>query len=445
MYGRSSTAQAIRETHAVSPADRQARIRDAADILLRNLTVSPMRMSRLVDVGFTSPQPTFSATIVNAWTRHFVEMTLARRYEATSYARRFLEQRLEQLRQRLEEAERALVGYAAQQRIVNIPSTLTSNGPTGSTVTATERPLVAEDLAALNQALNEAIAERIAAQARLRGGGGNTNEALQNQAISTMRARRAELAAEYARLMTQFEPQYPPAQAIQNQIRELDRSIGREEGRVQSTLQGTYEAAQSREAALRARVEGLQGDLINLRGRTIQYNIYQRDADTNRQLYDALLQRYKEIGVAGGVGINNISVVDPADVPERPSSPRLLLNLVLALFAGSVLGAGLALALEQVDEAISDPNDVETKLGLPLLGAIPKSAGDPEAELEDRKSALVEAYLSAQTSLAFTTDHGIPRTLAVASTRPGEGKTTTIQVTNVRRLSPAPSIPTSTG
>src|SRR5205085_12057385 len=117
--------------------------------------------------------------------------------------------------------------------------------------------------------------------------------------------------------------------------------------------------------------------------------------------------------------------VDAGKLPERPSSPRLLLNLVLALFAGGLIGAGLALALEQLDEAISDPSDVETLLGLPLLGMIPQSAGDPEAELDDRKSSLVEAYLSAQTRLAFTTDHGIPRTLAVASTRPGDGKTTT--------------------
>jgi capsular exopolysaccharide synthesis family protein len=424
MYGNDDMAEAIREgPRAASPAVRQQRIREAADILLDHINVSPMRMSRLVDVQFTSPQASLSAEIANAWTRHFVEMTLARRFEATSYARRFLEQRLEQLRQRLEESERALVGYAARQRIVNIPSTSTSGATNGQTTT--ERPLVAEDLAAFNEALNQAIAERTAAEARLRTAGGATNEALQNLAISTLRSRRAELAGEHTRMLTQFEPQYPPAQAIQNQIREIDRAISREEGRVRSTLQGAYQATLSRENSLRARVEQLQEDLINLRGRTIQYNIYQREVDTNRQLYDALLQRYKEIGIAGGVGVNNISVVDNANVPERPSSPRPVLNLLIALLLGGAVGTGLALALEQIDEAISDPNDVEMMLGLPLLGAIPKSEQNPEAELEDRKSALVEAYLSAQTSLAFTTDHGIPRTLTVTSTRPGEGKTTT--------------------
>lgn len=423
MFGAREAAEEARASRSVSGSQRQRRIEDAADILLRNIDVVPARVSRLVDIRFTSPDAALSAQVVNAWSRHFVEMTLGRRYEATSYARRFLEQRLGQLRQRLEESERALVAYASQQRIINIPST-TATGAAGGQST-TERSLVAEDLSALNQELNEAIAARTTAESRLRGGGGTTSEALQNQAISTLRARRAELAAEHARLLTQFEPEYPPAQALSNQIRELDRSITREETRVRGTLESTYQAARLREASLTRRVQALQEDLLNLRGRSIQYQIYQREVDTNRQLYDALLQRYKEIGVAGGVGVNNISVVDAASVPERPSSPNLIINLILSLMVGGMAGVGLALALEQIDEAISDPSDVERSLGLPLLGAIPQAGDDAEAELEDRKSSLVDAYLSAQTSLAFTTDHGVPRTLTVTSTRPGEGKTTT--------------------
>lgn len=404
-----------------SSSGRQDRIRAAGQILLDHVDIAPARMSRLVNVAFTSPDPQLSAQIVNAWTTRFIEMTLARRFEATSYARRFLEDRINQLRQRLEQSERALVAYASNQRIINLPST-TSNGDTSTT---TERPLVAEDLAALNRSLNEATAERVAAESRLGGTGGATTEALQNQAISTLRSRRAELAADHARLLTQFEPEYPPARALANQIGELDRAIAREEGRVRNTLQGTYQAAVTREAELRRRVQGLEGDLLDLRGRTIQYNIYQREVDTNRQLYDALLQRYREIGVAGGVGRNNISIVDAAQVPERPSSPRLIINLALAMILGGIVGVGLVFALEQIDETVSNPSDVERALGLPLLGTIPKAENeDLGNELEDRKSSLVEAYLSAQTSLAFTTDHGLPRTLMVTSTQPAEGKTT---------------------
>ncbi len=422
MFGSDEIAEQLSQGGAAnaSAAARQARIRSAGVILLRNFEVRPIRMSRLVDIEFTSPDAALSAQIVNAWASRFIETTLARKFEATSYARTFLEQRLDQLRQRLEESERTLVGYAERQRIINIPSASAD----GSTVS--ERPLIADDLATINRELNQARADRLAAESRLRSAGGSTIEGLQNQAISTMRARRAELAAEHARMLTQFEANYPPAVALANQISELDRGITREESRVRSTLQTNYDVAQAREAALQRRVGGLQADLLDLRGRTIQYNIYQREVDTNRQLYDALLQRYKEIGVAGGVGVNNISVVDEAQVPDFPSSPRLLINLALALFLGGAIGVGLAFALEQIDEAISDPSDVEEAVGLPLLGTIPKAENeDLEVELGDRKSPLVEAYLSTQTSLAFTTDHGIPRTLMVTSTRPAEGKTTT--------------------
>lgn len=423
MFGADDVAEEIRSApRSASRSQRDERVRRAGDILIENVAITPTRMSRLVDVEFTSPDPALSAKIVNAWIADFVDMTLARRFEATSYARRFLENRLEQTRERLEQSERDLVRYAAEQGIVNIPTNTTNSSDVGQSTT--ERSLVAEDLATLNQALNAAIVDRTAAQSRLRGAGTNSTEALQSVSISSLRIRRAELAAEYARMLTQFEPQYPPAVALRSQLSELDKAIAREEGRVRSTITETYQAAQAREDALRERVKGLERSLVDQRGRNIQYNIYQREVDTNRQLYDALLQRYKEIGVAGGVGVNNISVVDNAEVPENPSSPRLLINLILALLAGTALGVALAFAREQIDEGISDPDDVENVIGMPLLGAIPKSENPPQEDLNDRKSAIVEAYLSAQTSLAFTTDHGIPRTLAVTSSKPAEGKST---------------------
>jgi capsular exopolysaccharide synthesis family protein len=425
MFGLTEEAEQLTERRggAGGAAGRQKRIDDAADVLLKHVTVSPQRLSRLVDIGFTSPDPQLSTRVANTWAKAFIEISLQRKFEATSYARNFLEERLDQLRRRLQESERQLVRYASNQRIINVPTaTTTGSGEVGTT----ERPLVAEGLSSLNEELNQAIAARVAAQSRLRAAGGNTTEALSNQAISEMRARRASLAAEYAKLTAQFDPAYPPARAMADEIAELDRSIVREESRVRNTLQSNFAAASERESLLNQRVRAMEGELLNLRGRTIQYNIYQREVDTNRQLYDALLQRYKEIGVAGGVGMNNITIVDPAEVPERPSSPNLILNLLIAIMVGGAIGAGLALALEQVDETISDPREVEALLEMPLLGTIPTSEeDDPSTELEDPKSHLVEAYLSALTRLAFTTDHGVPKTLAVTSSRPGEGKTTT--------------------
>lgn len=407
---------------AGSASSRDIRIRLAADVLLDNVVIYPMRLSRLVDIQFISPDPAFSAQVANAWATGFIESNLERRFEATAYARRFLEQRLEQLRGRLEVSERQLVGYASNQAIINIPV-----AGSDSSGRQQERSLTVDTLAALNTSLAEATADRVRAESRVTGsGGGASSEALTNSAISGMRQQRAEAAAEYSRLLIQFEPQYPAARALAAQIAQLDRSIAREEARVQSSLRNAFQDSVGRENALGRRVEGLKQDFLDQRRRSIQYNIFQRDVDTNRQLYDGLLQRYKEIGVAGGVGTNNISIVDVAQVPDRPSHPRPLINLLVALLAGAVLGIGLAVVREQIDETLTDPTDIEKRIGLPLLGTIPKSESDnPLAELKDPKSNLIEAYLSVQTNLAFSTDHGVPRTLAVTSTRPAEGKSVT--------------------
>lgn len=400
---------------------REARLREAARLLLLRVNVAPIRLSRLVDIQFTSPSPQLSARIATAWSTAFIESSLERRFEATSYARRFLEQRLVQLRQRLEESERQLVGYATNQAIIAIPV-----GGAEQSGRQAERSLTADTLAALNTELAAAIGDRVRAESRVSGArAGAVTEALTNPAISQMRQRRADVAAEYSRLLTQFEPGYPPLQALAAQLREIDQSIAREEGRVQSSLQNAYRESLARERALSQNVENLKQSFLDQRRRSIQYNIFQREVDTNRQLYDGLLQRYREIGVAGGVGTNNVSIVDPAQVPERPSSPRPMFNLFLALMAGTVIGVGLAFVREQIDETITDPMDVETRLGLPLLGVTPATTGNVLETLRDPKSSLIEAYLSIHSNLTFSTDHGIPRTLAVTSTRPTEGKSVT--------------------
>jgi capsular exopolysaccharide synthesis family protein len=402
---------------------RAERLRVASAILLKNLSVNPTRLSRLVEVGFTSPDAQFSAQVVNIWADSFIHINLERKIQATSYGRNLLQQQLGQAKERLDESQRQLVGYASAQQIINLPS------QSGNGTTASERSIVADDLAALNSSLTQATADRIQAEARYRQAGraGASTEALRNPAINSLRQRRAELAADYQRLMVQFEPGYPAAKAIQSQIDQLDRSIAREEGRVSGSQFADYREAQEREQALQSRVNQLKASYLDLRRRSIQYNIFQQEVDTNRALYDGLLQRFKEIGVAGGVGINNIAVVDTADVPQRPSSPRLLVNLAISLIGGLAIGILLALALEQIDEAIADPTELQRRLKLSLLGSVPKVSDgrEPKEVLLDRKSDLVDAYLAVQTSLGFTTEHGVPRSFAVTSTRPAEGKSTT--------------------
>jgi capsular exopolysaccharide synthesis family protein len=405
-------------------AQRAKRNEAAGRILLDHVGVAPVRGSSLVDITATTRDPALSQRIAQMWAQDFIASNLERRFEASSYARHFLEARLEQLREKLEVSERQAVGYAAQQGIINLPAPGDDkgNGTTG------DRSLLTDDLSTLNGALETATADRIQAQSRLAEARrpDASNEALSNDAIGMLRQKRAEAAGEYAKMLAQFEPNYPQAKALASQVQALDGSIHQEEARIRTALQQNYQSAVARERALAARVDALKGNLTDLRQRNIQYNIYQRDADTNRELYSGLLQRYKEIGVDGGIENNNVSIADAAKVPDRPSSPRLMVNLVLALLAGAVIGGVAVTILEQIDEGILDPADVEERLGLPLLGAIPRITDeDPLDALANPRSPLFEAYLSVQANLELSTAHGTPRSLAVISTRSREGKSTT--------------------
>jgi capsular exopolysaccharide synthesis family protein len=217
-------------------------------------------------------------------------------------------------------------------------------------------------------------------------------------------------------------------QSLQAQITELEAAIAREGAQMRSgrsnTLLADYRAALSAEQALQSRVSQLKGAVLNLRGRSIQYNILQREVDTNRSLYDALLQRYKQIGVAGGIGVAPVSVVDRAEVPGAPYKPNLMMNLLAGIAVGLLAGLAGAVGLEFLNDTIKTREDVRTKLALPCLGAVPKTAAKDTfvEDLKNPTSMVSEAYSAIVAALRYSTESGMPKALLMTSTQPGEGK-----------------------
>ncbi len=400
---------------------RAMRAEAAAGILLKSLVVDPVEQSRLVDVSYSNPDRALAQQVANAWAQNFIKMNLERKYDSTSYARRFLEGRLEDVRRRLEQSERELVSYASGQRIINLPASEGADAKSSD-----HRTLVGDNLLSLNSALAEARVARIEAQSRLASAGGDSSrEALGSATISQLRQKRAEAAADRAKLLAQFAPGYPSVRALALQIAQLDSALAREEARITKSLHSSYDDAVRRESGLQAQLDQAQNRLFDLRRRSIQYNILQREVDTNRSLYDGLLQRYKEIGISGGVGTNNVSIVDRAVLPGRPSYPRPMINLLVALIVGVFLGGLVAFVRDQLDDAFTDPAQISQAVGLTNLGTIPRMNGSPIEALSDPKSPITDAYLSLGTNLQYASAEGIPRTLSVTSTRSGEGKSTT--------------------
>ncbi|RYF06716.1 MAG: protein tyrosine kinase, partial [Oxalobacteraceae bacterium] len=205
------------------PTAVEARQRDkaAVDLLLDHVSISPIRGSSLIDVKYTSGSPEMAAQIANAWTQQFAQQSMDRRFASTADARKFLEGRLADLRIKLQTSERDLVDYAAQKDIVALGRSKSEDGRT-----EVERTLVSSNLEALNTALASATADRIAAESKARqGASGANSEALNNPAINQLRQKRADVAAEYSKMMVRFEPDYPAAKELAQQLHVLDSSI----------------------------------------------------------------------------------------------------------------------------------------------------------------------------------------------------------------------------
>jgi succinoglycan biosynthesis transport protein ExoP len=406
-----------------TPQSLGERERLAVQLLEDNIEVKPIRGSSLIDVSYTSRSPVWSARVVNVWIGEFVNSSVERRMVSTAGARKFLQGRLAELRSRIELSERNATLYASMTGIIPL-----SAGSDGRGNTRSEQTLASTDFAALNDAFHKAMVQRAVAGSQANGQGENAASVEASaQTLPMLRARRAEIAAEQARLSARFKPAYPALAAVTRELKALDDGIAREESRVRAAYASEAQNAAQLENRLRNEV-GLSKSRLDKQNRDrVQYDIYRREADTNRALYDGFLERYKQLSVAD-VGANDISVVDIAQVPEKPSSPQILKNLALALLAGVALSALVTMILDRADNGVEETSDIQDILGIPLLGTTRELQDENVPDLlTDPNSGVSESYLRIWSRLESASAGGAPRSLLVTSTRESEGKSTTAQ------------------
>jgi capsular exopolysaccharide synthesis family protein len=388
----------------------------AAGVVLGNRVVTPVTGSRLVDISYSDPDPARAQRIASAFADAFIASNLDKRFQANSYAKTFLEDQLTQLKLRLEQSEKALLDFGQRQEIVQ----------------TNDKASIAEtNLASANGALSTLVSERMKNEELWKQleatKAVDIPQLLTNSVIETLRAKRSALQIDYQQKLETYQPSYPAMIQISNQIADIDRQIAAEVSTLKNSYKAAYESSLQQETAMKTRIQSLKQEVLDLQKRSIEYNILKREVDTNRSLYDGLLQRYKEVDIAGGVGSNNVFVVDTATLPGAPSSPNMSRALFLALMLGLAGGVGSALGLEYLDDTLRSPEEVERALGYATLGIIPKLPVDAalESELADPRSHMAEAYRSLCTALQLSTETGLPKTLLVTSAGPGEGKSTT--------------------
>ncbi|WP_374640757.1 GumC family protein [Hydrogenophaga sp.] len=412
----------LRQLFTPASADEQVLSREETiKEFQKAVTIQPVRSSRLVAIDVLNPDPELAARIANTMARSFINMSLERKADSSSYALQFLQGQIAQTKAKLEESERQINEYAKTNEILNL-------GDKGNAAT--------QNFMEFAQALAKAEQERLKAEALYNEVKLNPESAprvLDNLAVQRYKEEKAKIEAEYAKNLAVYKPDFPAMLQLKQQVEQLDARINTEITTILASIKGQYDAAKALEDQIRARMDDSRTEVLAVQDRSVDLNLLKRELDTNRQVYDSLLQRLKEVSVTASITTNNVSVVDEARPALFPAKPRPVINLGLGLVLGLFAGMLAALLREQMDDSIKHADEVEGVFGLPLLGWIPMTKqpkGDvlPSVALlahTDPRSAFAEAYRSMRTSLQFSTANGAPKRFVVTSCGKSEGKTTT--------------------
>jgi capsular exopolysaccharide synthesis family protein len=395
---------------------------DLLENFLEGLSVQPRRRSFLVEVNFSSPDPKQAARIAETITRQYVDLTLDQRVQAVSQGRNFIAKQLDITKARLEDSEQALQEFARGRNIFALEQ---------------EESVIHEKLADLNTRVTEAESQRIAAEALYEQSQGATRGSLplivNSPLLKSLLEQLAEAEAERAELADRFTPEFPRVRAMDARVHQIRSRVAEEEQRLYASVEADYRGSTEREAMLREQLERQRQVVAAYEEKAIDFKIMRREVDTNREIYENLLRRMKEVEVTEAIRASNITVLDAPEVPLEPSSPKLALNLALALILGLLGGVGLSFFQEYVDDSIRTPDEVERYLRLPMLGAVPElrakgeradQATSPDLEVTLRPtSSGAEAIRTLRASLFLAAPGGVPSRLLITSAQPGEGKT----------------------
>ena len=394
----------------------------AIDAFLERLKISPVRNSRIVDVRFRSTDPALASQVVNALARSYIEQSLEFKFMSSKEASDWLSEQLAAQRKQVEDAEAALQRYKEANDAISLED---------------RENIYVQKLADLNGAVTRAKTDRLEKEAlynQLRGIQANSAALdsfpaiLSNTFIQQLKADVADLQRQVASHGERLGDKHPEMVKVRASLQSAETKLQGEIGKVVQSVRNQYLAAQTQENSLFAALESQKREALSMNRKGIEYGVLQREVQSSRQIYDNLMQRAKETGVSAELKTSNIRVVDAAEKPRAPASPRRAMNLLLALFGGSMLGIGLAFFFEYLDNRIKTPDELKAHLGLPALGMLPvitdKSLNGAYPLLSNGMPPnFTEAFRAVRTNVIFSSAEEGSRTLLVTSTGPGEGKT----------------------
>jgi polysaccharide biosynthesis transport protein len=404
---------------------------------LGSLQVKRVPNSRLIDVTFDAEDPQLAAQVANAHVQNYIEQNFRSKYDATTQASKWLSAELEELRIRVEKSEDDRLAYERANQIWQIDD---------------KQDITTQKLGDLSKAVTEAQTALAQKEALYRmATSGNTDalpEITNSSFVLDLTKKKTDLDQAYSDALNQYGPNYPKVQRLAEQQKQVNQALATARKAMVDGITEDYSTARSHVELLQQALDTQKAETNDMAEKLVQYHILQHDADSNKQLYDGMLQKLKEAGITAGLRSSNIRVVDPALVPTSPSRPQKARNILLAVMVGMVGGVGLALFREYLDNTVKSPDDVENLTGLPSLAVVPsmpilnghsgrlprlaRGAGQGQengSRVEmlshmQPKSQISEAFRGLRTSLLLSQAEHPPQVILVTSALPREGKTT---------------------
>jgi succinoglycan biosynthesis transport protein ExoP len=421
---------------------RQASIREK--VLTRvaeNLKISTEANTRLVEIRYDSADPQLAADFVNTLTAEFVQQNIESHWKATQQTGEWLTRQMEDVRIKLEKSEDKLQTYAQAS---------------GLLFTSEKDNVAEEKLRQLQEELSKAQADRVAKESKYDLASTvspeSLPEVLDDPTLKDYEVKLTDLRRQLAEISSSLTPAHPAVKKVQAQVTALELALDKERTNVIERIRNEFESAQLREQLLAANYASHTRLMSGQAAKVTHYNILKHEVDTDRQLYDSMLNNVQEAGMTSTLRASNIRVIDRAEPPTRPYKPSLLLNSAIGILVGAFFGIAFILVQEHFDETIQGPGDTTIYLDVPELGAIPSASAaksslfayyqnekSPEGKKSDNgtpslvelvtsnndSSFLADSFRATLASILYVGENqDRPRVIVITSANPGEGKTT---------------------
>jgi succinoglycan biosynthesis transport protein ExoP len=420
-----SSVQGVLHRQPATPAEPPAPDEAAAESgvisqFLGGVRIVPEQKTRLVEIVYESSDAQFAALAANTLAEEYTVQNLELRLATYQKNLRWLSEEVAKQEKKVSDAEAAMTQYRTDQNALSLGDrqniTIARLNALNETVTRQrtdrlQKEATYNQLKSVDPASDAADAFPVVAA---------------TPGVVEAKNRLTDLMAERARLSSRYLPSHPEMQKLDIQIKNAHDTLTAQRARVIESVKNDYESAVAAERSFAASLEQQKHEAMDLDRKSGSYVVLQRQADSDRQLWQSLLQQQKELQVVSNSRSNNVQVMDRAEVPGAPFSPNTRREWFTAMMAGILIAFGLAFGIEYLDDTVKTPEDVSKRLGLPLLGLVPAIRGTRVPLLSETvPHDFGEAFRSLRTSLVFTAGAGESRVIAVTSSQPLEGKTTT--------------------